>query len=90
MLFALSLIDAPQAAEAMVKIAKHGKNEISSLAKSFIDKRDQGIWNKFKVKDILAGKSTGENVYADRLAQLLLALKLNYPVLLKFFHSNRM
>ena len=52
----------------MVKIAKHGKNEISSLAKSFIDKRDQGIWNKFKVKDILAGKSTGENVYADRLA----------------------
>mgnify|MGYP001215290553 CR=1 FL=1 len=68
MLFALSLIDAPQAAEAMVEIAKHGKNEISSLAKSFIDKRDQGIWNKFKVKDILAGKSTVKTVYADRLA----------------------
>ena len=48
MLFALSLIEAPQAAEAMVKIAKHGKNETSNLAKAFIDKRDQGIWNKLK------------------------------------------
>ena len=63
--------------EAMVKIAKHGKNEISSLAKSFIDKRDQGIWNKFKVKDILAEKALVKMFMQIDLPQLLF-LKLNY------------
>ena len=68
MLFALSLIEAPQAAEAMVEIAKNGKNETSSLAKAFIEKRDQGIWNKYKVKNLLSGKSPGATAYVDRIA----------------------
>ena len=68
MLFALSLIEAPQAAEAMVGIAKNGKNETSSLAKAFIEKRDQGIWNKYKVKNSLSGKSPGATAYVDRIA----------------------
>jgi len=68
MLFALSLIEAPQAAKAMVSIAKNAKNETSSLAKAFIEKRDQGIWNKYKAKDLLSGKSSSETVYVDRIA----------------------
>ena len=68
MLFALSLIDAPQAAKAMISIAKNANNETSSLAKAFIDKRDQGIWNKYKAKDLLHGKSSSETIYVDRIA----------------------
>ena len=68
MLFALSLIDAPQAVKAMVEIAKKTKAETSSLARAFIDKRDQGIWNKYKAKDLLLGKQSPETSYVDRLA----------------------
>jgi putative heme-binding domain-containing protein len=68
MLFALSLIEAPQAAKAMVSIAKNAKNETSSLAKAFIEKRDQGIWNKYQAKDLLNGKSSSETIYVDRIA----------------------
>ena len=68
MLFALSLIDAPQAAKAMVSIARDAKNETSSLAKAFIEKRDQGIWNKYHAKDLLNGKSSAETIYVDRIA----------------------
>ena len=57
MLFALSLIEAPQAARAMVEVAQKGNNETSNLAKAFIDKRDQGIWNNYNVKDLLAEKN---------------------------------
>ena len=68
MLFALSLIEAPQAAEAMVDIARSSSEKISSLAKVFIEKRDQGIWNAFKPKDLLHGKEATETIYVDRLA----------------------
>lgn len=68
MLFALSLIEAPQAAKAMVEIAKNSNSETSNLAKAFIDKRDQGIWNKYKAKDLLSGKSSSTTAYIDRLA----------------------
>ena len=68
MLFALSLIDAPQAAQAMVEVARSGSDQTASLAKVFIDKRDQGIWNTYKAKDILDGKKANETAYVDRLA----------------------
>ena len=68
MLFALSLIEAPQAAEAMVDIARSGSEKISSLAQVFIEKRDQGIWNAFKPKDLFHGKEATETIYVDRLA----------------------
>ena len=68
MLFALSLIDAPQAAQAMVEVARSGTDQTASLAKVFIDKRDQGIWNTYKAKDILNGKKANETAYIDRLA----------------------
>ncbi len=68
MLFALSLIEAPQAARAMVEVAQKGNNETSNLAKAFIDKRDQGIWNNYSVKDLLTGKKSSETSYVDRLA----------------------
>ena len=68
MLFALSLIESSQAALAMVEVAKKGNNEISNLAKAFIDKRDQGIWNKYKIKGLLAGEKLAETTYIDRLA----------------------
>ena len=68
MLFALSLIEAPQAARAMVEVAQKGNNETSNLAKAFIDKRDQGIWNKYNVKDLLTGKKSSETTYVERLA----------------------
>ena len=68
MLFALSLIDAPQAAKAMVEVARSGHDQTASLARVFIDKRDQGIWNTYKAKDILDGKKANETAYVDRLA----------------------
>jgi putative membrane-bound dehydrogenase-like protein len=79
MLFALSLIDAPQAAEAMVSIAKNAKSETSSLAKAFIDKRDQGIWNKYQAKDLLNGKSSAETIYVDRIAPTSFGPETNLP-----------
>ncbi len=68
MLFALSLIDAPQAAQAMVEVARTGTDQTASLAKVFIDKRDQGIWNTYKAKDILNGMKANETAYINRLA----------------------
>ncbi len=68
MLFALSLIEAPQAAKAMIEIAKNGESETSSLAKAFIEKRDQGIWNKYQTMDLLNGKQIIKTEYVDRMA----------------------
>ena len=39
------------------KIAKEQEAEISNLAKEFITKRDQGIWNKFNAKDLLRARA---------------------------------
>jgi putative heme-binding domain-containing protein len=52
----------------MVSIAKNAKSETANLARSFIEKRDQGIWNKYKAKDLLNGKSSSETIYVDRVA----------------------
>ena len=79
MLFALSLIEAPQAAKAMVSIAKAGKDETSSLAKAFIEKRDQGIWNKYKPKDLLNGKKSSEITYVDRIAPTSFGAETKLP-----------
>ena len=79
MLFALSLIQAPQAARAMVEVAQKGNNETSNLAKAFIDKRDQGIWNKYKVKDMLAGKKSSETTFVDRLAPTSFGSEIKLP-----------
>ncbi|MDG1325282.1 MAG: hypothetical protein P8P49_05905, partial [Opitutales bacterium] len=68
MLFALSLIEAPQAVNAMVRVAKSAKGETASLAQSFIEKRNQGIWNQFKAMDFLNGKKASESIYVDRIA----------------------
>jgi hypothetical protein len=68
MLFALSLIEAPQAAKAMIEIAKNGESETSSLAKAFIEKRDQGIWNQYQTMDLLNGKKIIKTEYVDRMA----------------------
>ena len=64
-LFAISLIEAPQAATAMVEIAKKAGGETAKLASVFIDKRDQGIWNPYKAKDQLSGKPAGPTVYTS-------------------------
>jgi putative heme-binding domain-containing protein len=80
MLFSLSLIDAPQAAQAMVDIAKSADdNAVKSLAGAFIDKRNQGIWNKYKVKDLLAGKPAGPVTYSDMLAPTEFAKETTLP-----------
>ena len=79
MLFALSLIEAPQAAKAMVEIAKNSNSETSNLAKAFIDKRDQGIWNKYKAKDLLSGKSSSTTAYIDRLAPISFGPETDLP-----------
>ena len=55
MLFALSLIEAPQAVKAMIEIAKNGQSE-TQPGKAFIEKRDQGIWNKYQAMELLNGK----------------------------------
>ena len=68
MLFSISLIEAPQAAQAMVEIARSGTDQTASLAKVFIDKRDQGIWNTYKAKDMLRGGKASDTSYVDRLA----------------------
>ncbi|MDA1048589.1 MAG: NPCBM/NEW2 domain-containing protein [Verrucomicrobia bacterium] len=79
MLFAISLIEAPQAATAMVEIAKSAGGETGKLASVFIDKRDQGIWNRYKAKDQLSGKPAGPTVYVDRLAPLQFAPESKLP-----------
>ena len=79
MLFALSLIEAPQAARAMVEVAQKGNNETSNLAKAFIDKRDQGIWNNYSVKDLLTGKKSSETSYVDRLTRPPLVQRQKLP-----------
>ncbi|MDE0839106.1 MAG: dehydrogenase [Kiritimatiellae bacterium] len=68
MLFSISLIEARQAAEAMVKIAKAGTDRTSTLARAFVAKRAQGIWSSYKPVDMLNGKPSGPTVYADMLA----------------------
>jgi putative membrane-bound dehydrogenase-like protein len=80
MLFSLSLIDAPQAAQAMVDIAKSATDgQVKSLANAFIDKRSQGIWNKYKVKDLLSGKPAGPVTYTDMLAPTEFAKETKLP-----------
>ena len=79
MLFALSLIDAPQAAQAMVEVARSGTDQTASLARVFIDKRDQGIWNSYKAKDILNGKKANETAYVDRLAPTSFGAETKLP-----------
>ena len=79
MLFAISLIEAPQAATAMVEIAKSAGGETGKLASVFIDKRDQGIWNPYKAKDQLSGKPAGPTVYVDRLAPLEFGPEVKLP-----------
>ena len=56
MLFALSLIEAPQAAWAMVEVARSQSAKTAALAELFIDKRDQGIWNAYNAKSMLNGR----------------------------------
>ncbi len=68
MLFSISLIEAPQAAKSMVKVAKAAEGETGSLAKAFLDKRNQGIWSKYKPLDLYNGKPAEPIVYTDRLA----------------------
>jgi putative membrane-bound dehydrogenase-like protein len=79
MLFAISLIEAPQAASSMVKIAKSASGDTANLAKAFIDKRDQGIWSKYKAKDQLAGKPAGPTVYSDMLPPESLGKETKLP-----------
>ena len=79
MLFAIALIEAPQAAKAMVEIAKSAGGEVAKLATGFIDKRDQGIWNAYKAKDQLAGKPAGPVTYTDMLAPVEFAPEAKLP-----------
>ena len=68
MLFTLSLIDDPQAAQDLVEVARSGPDQTASLAKVLINKRDQGIRNTYKAKDMLSGKKANDTSYIDRLA----------------------
>jgi putative membrane-bound dehydrogenase-like protein len=79
MLFAIALVEAPQAAKAMVAIAKSADGDIAKLAAVFIDKRDQGIWNAYKAKDQLAGKPAGPVTYTDMLAPVQFAPEAKLP-----------
>ena len=79
MLFAISLIEAPQAAKAMVDIAKSADDEVAKLASVFVDKRDQGIWHVYKAKDQLAGKPAGPVTYVDMLAPTQFAPESQLP-----------
>ncbi|MDH3583396.1 MAG: dehydrogenase, partial [Phycisphaerae bacterium] len=79
MLFALSLVEAPQAARSMVKIAKTAAGATGSLAKAFIDKRSQGIWAAYKPRDLLSGKPAGPTRYVDRLPPTELGPKAALP-----------
>ena len=79
MLFAIALIEAPQAAKAMVKIAKSAEGEVAKLAAVFIDKRDQGIWNAYKPKDLLSGKPAVPVTYTDMLAPTEFAPEAKLP-----------
>ena len=79
MLFAIALIEAPQAAKAMVAIAKSADGDVAKLAAVFIDKRDQGIWNAYKAKDQLAGKPAGPVTYVDMLPPAQFAPEAKLP-----------
>ena len=79
MLFSISLIEAPQAAKSMVKIAKTAEGNTASLAKAFIDKRNQGIWSKYKPLDLFNGKPAAPTVYTDRLAPDSLGPEVKLP-----------
>ena len=79
MLFAIALIEAPQAAKAMVAIAKSAGGEVAKLAAVFIDKRNQGIWNAYKPKDQLAGKPAGPVTYVDMLPPAQFAPEAKLP-----------
>ncbi len=79
MLFALSLIEAPQALKAMIEIAKNGQSETSSLAKAFIEKRNQGIWNKYQAMELLNGKNIIKTEYVDRLAPTSFGIEKDLP-----------
>ena len=79
MLFALSLIEAPQAAEAMVEIARSDSEKISSLAKVFIEKRDQGIWNAFKQKTYSMERKQLKPFMSTVLPPLLLDPQPSFP-----------
>jgi len=79
MLFAISLIEAPQAASAMVDIAKSADGDVAKLATVFIDKRSQGIWNSYKPKDLLSGKPAGPVTYTDMLAPVQFAVEAKLP-----------
>ena len=79
MLFAIALVEAPQAAKAMVEIAKSAGGDVAKLAAVFIDKRNQGIWNAYKPKDQLAGKPAGPVTYVDMLAPTQFAPEAKLP-----------
>ncbi|MFP6899298.1 MAG: PVC-type heme-binding CxxCH protein, partial [Opitutales bacterium] len=79
MLFAIALVEAPQAAKAMVEIAKSADGEVAKLAAVFVDKRDQGIWHAYKPKDQLAGKPAGPVTYVDMLAPVQFAPEAKLP-----------
>ncbi|MDA0787388.1 MAG: NPCBM/NEW2 domain-containing protein [Proteobacteria bacterium] len=79
MLFALALIEAPQAAVAMVDIAKSADGAVKSLAIEFIDKRSQGIWHAYGAKEMLSGKPAGPVTYTDMLAPDEFAAEAKLP-----------
>ena len=79
MLFAISLIEAPQAAASMVKIAQTADGDLAALATAFIDKRGQGIWSVYKPKDLLAGKPAGPVTYRDMLPPDVLGAETDLP-----------
>ena len=56
MLFALSLIEDPKAALAMIEVTRSGSKKTAALAKLFLDKRDQGIWNTYDTKSMLQNR----------------------------------
>lgn len=79
MLFSISLIEAPQAAKSIVKIAKTADGATGSLAKTFIEKRNQGIWAKYKPVDLFNGKPAAPTVYTDKLPPESLGPEVKLP-----------
>ena len=66
MLVALGVMDDPNAAYAMVEIAKAG-GEIGEEAKRWIDHRQGNLWKQYDPLGVLSGKPTPKAVYVDRL-----------------------
>ncbi|MDA1043683.1 MAG: NPCBM/NEW2 domain-containing protein [Verrucomicrobia bacterium] len=73
MLIALSLIEAPQAAVSMQKMARTTEGDVAALAKFFVEKRGQGIWSTYDFKDAPGGLGTGPGTYVDMLVPTQLA-----------------